>query len=152
MDGFAFSPKSTTKTRDSGIESLGHPPCDDARTTDLDQGSSLTTGNEQVDQALLWHLAYCERLLEVSDDRVGLFQTGWKGNPFRPSHVTGVCDLKVHSHSNKTGPACRAGMATIRPSNFRKGTFVLYIRAVELQKWELYICGSGTTNLSVSGD
>lgn len=72
-DSYAFSPKSTTKTRDSGIDSLTHQLSDERATdlgleaTDLSLGaqcSSLTTSNDQVDQALLWHLAYCERLLE----------------------------------------------------------------------------------------
>ena len=73
IDSFAFSPKSTTKTRDSGIESLTHQLSDE-RTTDLGLGaqcSSLTTSNDQVDQALLWHLAYCERLLEVRQGVAG---------------------------------------------------------------------------------
>lgn len=60
------SPESTAKTADSGIESLAKRLSEDTQL-----GSSLgssplppSTGNEQVDQALVFHLVYCERLLE----------------------------------------------------------------------------------------
>lgn len=61
------SPESTAKTADSGIESLARRLSEDARLGSV--GSSPvppSTGNEQVDQALLFHLIYCEKLLEVS--------------------------------------------------------------------------------------
>ena len=63
-----LSPESTTNTRDSGIESIAN-----RLSEDRNFGSSLssspeprTTGNDQVDQSLLWHLSYCDRLVEVS--------------------------------------------------------------------------------------
>jgi hypothetical protein len=61
-----LSPESTTKTADSGIESLGNRLREDqalesSLTSSPEPGS---TGNEQVDLALIWHLAYCDRLLE----------------------------------------------------------------------------------------
>ncbi|KAL5006333.1 hypothetical protein ScPMuIL_015139 [Solemya velum] len=59
------SPESTAKTADSGIESLARRLSEDARLESV--GSSPvppSTGNEQVDQALLFHLIYCEKLLE----------------------------------------------------------------------------------------
>ena len=62
-----LSPESTTNTRDSGIESIAN-----RLSEDRNFGSSLssspeppTTGNDQVDQSLLWHLSYCDRLVEV---------------------------------------------------------------------------------------
>ena len=63
-----LSPESTTNTRDSGIESIAN-----RLSEDRNFGSSLssspeppTTGNDQVDQSLMWHLSYCDRLVEVS--------------------------------------------------------------------------------------
>ncbi|VDH90755.1 Hypothetical predicted protein [Mytilus galloprovincialis] len=60
------SPDSTAKTADSGIESLAKRLSEDTQL-----GSSLgssplppTTENDQVDHALVYHLVYCERLLE----------------------------------------------------------------------------------------
>ncbi|XP_046369139.1 rho family-interacting cell polarization regulator 2-like isoform X3 [Haliotis rufescens] len=66
IDQILASPESTAKTADSGIESLAKRLSEDTQL-----GSSLgsspippSTGNEQVDQALLFHLGYCDRLLE----------------------------------------------------------------------------------------
>lgn len=71
FDDLLCSPESTAKTGDSGIESLAQRLSEDTQL-----GSSLgsspvppTTGNEQVDQCLLYHLTYCERLL----DNLGTF-------------------------------------------------------------------------------
>ncbi|KAL3842257.1 hypothetical protein ACJMK2_020290 [Sinanodonta woodiana] len=59
-------PESTAKTGDSGIESLAQRLSEDTQL-----GSSLgssplppSTGSEQVDHCLMFHLCYCERLLE----------------------------------------------------------------------------------------
>ncbi|BFZ04133.1 hypothetical protein BsWGS_07172 [Bradybaena similaris] len=66
IDTFIMSPESTAKTSDSGIESLAKRLQED---TNL--GSSVgsspvppSSGNEQVDQALVFHLTYCDKLLE----------------------------------------------------------------------------------------
>ncbi|XP_076450883.1 rho family-interacting cell polarization regulator 2-like isoform X2 [Babylonia areolata] len=66
LDQILSSPESTAKTGDSGIESLAQRLSEDTQL-----GSSLgsspvppSTGNEQVDTALLFHLAYCDWLLE----------------------------------------------------------------------------------------
>ncbi|XP_050408049.1 rho family-interacting cell polarization regulator 2 isoform X2 [Patella vulgata] len=66
IDNILVSPESTAKTGDSGIESLAKRLSEDTQL-----GSSLgsspvppSTGNEQVDHALLFHLNYCDRLLE----------------------------------------------------------------------------------------
>ncbi|XP_070200744.1 rho family-interacting cell polarization regulator 2-like isoform X2 [Littorina saxatilis] len=66
LDQILSSPESTAKTGDSGIESLAQRLSEDGQL-----GSSLgsspvppSTGNEQVDTALLFHLAYCDWLLE----------------------------------------------------------------------------------------
>lgn len=68
FDHILASPESTAKTADSGIESLAKRLSEDTQF-----GSSLgsspepaSTGNEQVDQALMHHLVYAEKLLEVS--------------------------------------------------------------------------------------
>ncbi|XP_053384673.1 rho family-interacting cell polarization regulator 2-like isoform X2 [Mercenaria mercenaria] len=66
FDDMLCSPESTAKTGDSGIESLAQRLSEDTQL-----GSSLgsspvppSTGNEEVDQCLMYHLTYCERLLE----------------------------------------------------------------------------------------
>lgn len=61
------SPESTAKTADSGIESLAKRLSEDVNLGSSEGSSPLppSTGNEQVDQALVFHLVYCERLLEV---------------------------------------------------------------------------------------
>ncbi|XP_063400417.1 rho family-interacting cell polarization regulator 2-like isoform X5 [Mytilus trossulus] len=66
FDHVMSSPDSTAKTADSGIESLAKRLSEDTQL-----GSSLgssplppTTENDQVDHALVYHLVYCERLLE----------------------------------------------------------------------------------------
>ncbi len=62
-----LSPESTTKTADSGIESIANCLSEDQQ-LDASFGSGLetpSTGNDQVDVALTWHLQYCEKLLEV---------------------------------------------------------------------------------------
>ncbi|KAL8580671.1 hypothetical protein ACOMHN_004713 [Nucella lapillus] len=66
LDQMLSSPESTAKTGDSGIESLAQRLSEDTQL-----GSSLgsspvppSTGNDQVDTALLFHLAYCDWLLE----------------------------------------------------------------------------------------
>ncbi|XP_064601476.1 rho family-interacting cell polarization regulator 1-like isoform X2 [Liolophura sinensis] len=66
FDHILASPESTAKTADSGIESLAKRLSEDTQF-----GSSLgsspepaSTGNEQVDQALMHHLVYAEKLLE----------------------------------------------------------------------------------------
>lgn len=66
LDHILSSPESTAKTSDSGIESLAQRLSEDTQL-----GSSLgsspvppSTGNEQVDMALLFHIAYCDWLLE----------------------------------------------------------------------------------------
>ena len=67
FDNVISSPESTAKTADSGIESLAKRLSEDT-TLGSSLGSSPlppSTGNEQVDQALVYHLVYCERLLEV---------------------------------------------------------------------------------------
>ena len=64
-----FSPESTTRTADSGIESLANR-LQEERALESSLGSSPeppSTGNEQVDAALVWHLGYCDRLLEVGN-------------------------------------------------------------------------------------
>lgn len=73
------SPDSTAKTADSGIESLAKRLSEDTRL-----GSSLgssplppSTGNDQVDHALVYHLVYCERLLEVSVQNRNRNQSFW---------------------------------------------------------------------------
>ncbi|KAK3102582.1 hypothetical protein FSP39_012348 [Pinctada imbricata] len=66
FDNVISSPESTAKTADSGIESLAKRLSEDT-TLGSSLGSSPlppSTGNEQVDQALIFHLVYCERLLE----------------------------------------------------------------------------------------
>lgn len=69
-----LSPESTTNTRDSGIESIANRLSEDRTLGGGGAGSSFgsspelepaSTGNDQVDQALLWHLSYCDRLIEV---------------------------------------------------------------------------------------
>ncbi len=71
-----LSPESTTNTRDSGIESLAQrlseERCDSPSSLGSDAGAGedgggggASTGNRQVDHALLWHLSYCDRLVEV---------------------------------------------------------------------------------------
>ncbi|GFN76144.1 protein fam65c [Plakobranchus ocellatus] len=67
------SPDSTAKTADSGIESLARRLQED-RGSSVGGGSSLggsssspvppSSGNEQVDLALVLHLTYCDKLLE----------------------------------------------------------------------------------------
>ena len=77
FDDLLCSPESTAKTADSGIESLAQRLSEDH--TQL--GSSLdssptppTTGNEEVDQCLIYHLTYCERLLEVREHNTSYTQ------------------------------------------------------------------------------
>lgn len=67
FDNVISSPESTAKTADSGIESLAKRLCEDTQLGSSEGSSPLppTTGNEQVDHALIYHLVYCERLLEV---------------------------------------------------------------------------------------
>ncbi|ELT93088.1 hypothetical protein CAPTEDRAFT_185150 [Capitella teleta] len=63
----SLSPESTTKTADSGIESIANR-LSEASAFDSSMGSLsadlASTGNDQVDIALLWHLQYCEKLLD----------------------------------------------------------------------------------------
>ena len=66
FDDMLCSPESTAKTADSGIESLAQRLSEDTQL-----GSSLgsspvppSLGNDEVDQCLMYHLTYCERLLE----------------------------------------------------------------------------------------
>lgn len=67
FDHVMSSPESTAKTADSGIESLAKRLSEDVNLGSSEGSSPLppSTGNEQVDQALVFHLVYCERLLEV---------------------------------------------------------------------------------------
>ncbi|CAL1527663.1 unnamed protein product, partial [Lymnaea stagnalis] len=61
-----LSPDSTAKTGDSGIESLARRLQEDTQ-LGSSMGSSPvppSSGNEQVDQALVFHLSYCDKLLE----------------------------------------------------------------------------------------
>lgn len=65
-DDMLCSPESTAKTADSGIESLAQRLSEDTQ-LGSSMGSSPvppSTGNEEVDQCLMYHLTYCERLLE----------------------------------------------------------------------------------------
>ncbi|XP_055998054.1 rho family-interacting cell polarization regulator 2-like isoform X2 [Ostrea edulis] len=66
FDNVMSSPESTAKTADSGIESLAKRLSEDTNLGSSEGSSPLppSTGNEQVDQALVFHLVYCERLLE----------------------------------------------------------------------------------------
>lgn len=66
FDHVMSSPESTAKTADSGIESLAKRLSEDVNLGSSEGSSPLppSTGNEQVDQALVFHLVYCERLLE----------------------------------------------------------------------------------------
>lgn len=67
FDHVMSSPESTAKTADSGIESLAKRLSEDVNLGSSEGSSPLppSTGNEQVDQALVFHLVYCELLLEV---------------------------------------------------------------------------------------
>lgn len=67
FDHVISSPDSTAKTADSGIESLAKRLSEDTILGSSVGSSPLppTTGNDQVDHALVYHLVYCERLLEV---------------------------------------------------------------------------------------
>ena len=79
-----MSPESTAKTADSGIECIATRLSEDGAALDVvtspqggaaaaadnachhdDDDDALTTRNAQVDTALIWHLAYCDRLFEV---------------------------------------------------------------------------------------
>ncbi|XP_061177903.1 rho family-interacting cell polarization regulator 1-like isoform X2 [Saccostrea echinata] len=66
FDNVMSSPESTAKTADSGIESLAKRLSEDTNLGSSEGSSPLppSTGNEHVDQALVFHLVYCERLLE----------------------------------------------------------------------------------------
>ncbi|XP_069133439.1 rho family-interacting cell polarization regulator 2-like isoform X1 [Argopecten irradians] len=66
FDNIISSPESTAKTADSGIESLAKRLSEDTQLGSSEGSSPLppTTGNDQVDHALIYHLVYCERLLE----------------------------------------------------------------------------------------
>ena len=68
IDQILASPESTAKTADSGIESLAKRLSEDTQLSSSLESSPVppSTGNDQVDQALLYHLSYCDRLLEVS--------------------------------------------------------------------------------------
>lgn len=63
-----MSPESTAKTSDSGIESLAKRLQEDTHLGSSVGSSPVppSSGNEQVDQALVFHLTYCDKLLEVS--------------------------------------------------------------------------------------
>uniref|UniRef100_A0A2C9L8V1 FAM65 N-terminal domain-containing protein n=1 Tax=Biomphalaria glabrata TaxID=6526 RepID=A0A2C9L8V1_BIOGL len=66
IDKIILSPDSTAKTADSGIESLAKRLHEDTQ-LGSSMGSSPvppSSGNEQVDQALTYHLTYCDKLLE----------------------------------------------------------------------------------------
>ena len=66
-----MTPESTAKTHDSGIGSLANR-LQEEQQLESSLGSSPeppSTGNEQADTALLWHVLYCDRLLEVSGER-----------------------------------------------------------------------------------
>lgn len=80
------SPESTAKTADSGIESLAKRLSEDVNLGSSEGSSPLppSTGNEQVDQALVFHLVYCERLLEVKHflNKIILRQF-WKKNTYK---------------------------------------------------------------------
>lgn len=80
------SPESTAKTADSGIESLAKRLSEDVNLGSSEGSSPLppSTGNEQVDQALVFHLVYCERLLEVKRflNKIILRQF-WKKNTYK---------------------------------------------------------------------
>lgn len=70
-----LSPESTTKTADSGIESLANRLMEDQNLSSS-VGSTpepASSGNEQVDHALLWHLGYCERLLHVRNTKTYIY-------------------------------------------------------------------------------
>ncbi|XP_059161938.1 rho family-interacting cell polarization regulator 2-like isoform X2 [Physella acuta] len=66
IEEIMMSPESTAKTADSGIESLAKRLQEDTQ-LGSSMGSSPvppSSGNEQVDQALVFHLTYCDKLLE----------------------------------------------------------------------------------------
>lgn len=58
----SLSPESTAKTSDSGIECLATRLTEDHNSN----GEIQTTGNEQVDRTLIWHLSNCQSLLQVA--------------------------------------------------------------------------------------
>ncbi|CAG5115189.1 unnamed protein product [Candidula unifasciata] len=66
IDKFIMSPESTAKTSDSGIESLAKRLQEDTHLGSSVGSSPVppSSGNEQVDQALVFHLTYCDKLLE----------------------------------------------------------------------------------------
>ncbi|XP_052800054.1 rho family-interacting cell polarization regulator 2-like isoform X3 [Mya arenaria] len=66
FDDVLCSPESTAKTGDSGIESLAQRLSEDTQLGSSVGSSPVppSTGNEEVDQSLLYHFTYCERLLE----------------------------------------------------------------------------------------
>ncbi|XP_074659944.1 rho family-interacting cell polarization regulator 2-like [Tubulanus polymorphus] len=58
------SPESTSKTSDSGIECLASQLREECRFSLVSTPEPVSTKNDEVDEALLIHLTYCERLLE----------------------------------------------------------------------------------------
>ncbi|GAB1609684.1 rho family-interacting cell polarization regulator 2-like [Argonauta hians] len=66
LDHILTSPESTAKTTDSGIESLAKRLCEDTQLSSSTNSSPLppSSGNEHVDQALIFHLNYCNKLIE----------------------------------------------------------------------------------------
>ena len=111
-----LSPESTAKTTDSGIECIATRLSEDGaalevspRDTDSPSSSvttpastSCTTRNAQVDQALIWHLAYCDRLFEVSkkkNERLKRHDTfcSWsRGHGFEP-HDLWIMNRTFHA-------------------------------------------------------
>lgn len=66
LEHILTSPESTAKTTDSGIESLAKRLSEDTQLSSSTSSSPLppSTGNEQVDQAFIFHLNYCNKLIE----------------------------------------------------------------------------------------
>lgn len=58
--------QATTKTMDSGIESIGQHLSEDRGFSTDSSPEPASTGNEHIDASLMFHVIYCERLLEVS--------------------------------------------------------------------------------------
>ncbi|XP_014663757.1 PREDICTED: protein FAM65B-like [Priapulus caudatus] len=56
--------QATMKTMDSGIESIGRHLSEDRGFSTGSSPEPASIGNEQIDTALLYHVMYCERLLE----------------------------------------------------------------------------------------
>lgn len=66
LEHILASPESTAKTTDSGIESLAKRLSEDTQLSSSTSSSPLppSTGNEHVDQAFIFHLNYCNKLIE----------------------------------------------------------------------------------------